>query len=53
MGKKNKCVDIFKNTIIDQETGTRMYEEKTETKYVKTKLKRVEQQVSIKKLLVL
>lgn len=28
-----------------------MFEEKTETKYVKTKLKKVEKQVSIKKLL--
>ena len=52
MGKKNKCADIFKNTVIDQETGTRMFEEKTETKYVKTKLKKVEKQLSIKKLIV-
>lgn len=32
--KKNKCSDLFRNTIIDEEKGLRMFEAKTEKKFV-------------------
>lgn len=50
---KNKCIDIFKNTIIDGEKGLRIYDEKSEEDFVKIKKAKVEKQIIIDKLALL